>query len=66
VFLRKLRRFTGLQLISLLAVAAQPLRFHADRSETGNGKTPGDILDAVKRFAALKSAPAEGLLFTVP
>ncbi len=30
------------------------------------GKTPGVILDAVKRFADLKSAPAEGLLFTVP
>jgi hypothetical protein len=30
------------------------------------GKTPGDILDAVKRFAELRSAPAEGLLFTVP
>jgi hypothetical protein len=30
------------------------------------GKTPGDILDAVKRFAELKSARAEGLLFTVP
>jgi hypothetical protein len=36
VFLRKLRRFIGFQLISLLAVAAQPLRFHADTSETVN------------------------------
>src|SRR5438046_2763235 len=34
MFLRKLRRFIGLQLLSLLAVAAQPLRFHADTSET--------------------------------
>jgi hypothetical protein len=31
-----LRRFIGLQLISLVAVAAQPLRFHADTSETVN------------------------------
>lgn len=30
------------------------------------GKTPADIVDAVKRFAELKSSPAEGLLFTVP
>ena len=36
MFLRKLRRFIGLQLLSLLAVAAQPLRFHADTSETVN------------------------------
>jgi hypothetical protein len=30
------------------------------------GKTLGDLFDAVKRFAELKSAPAEGLLFSVP
>lgn len=30
------------------------------------GKTPADIVDAVMRFAELKSAPAQGLLFSVP
>jgi hypothetical protein len=36
MFLGTLRRFIGLQSISLFAVAAQPLRFHADTSETVN------------------------------
>src|SRR5438477_8886951 len=34
--LRKLRRFTAFHFVSLLAVAAQPLRFHSDTSETVN------------------------------